>query len=161
MRMRSNAMPLASRPLLMRKRWKTLALIVPAAAITGTASGAPTPGFEIPKQMAAVSTADIKLMAQIYKVYFGEDITTANMTELLTEAGLLVAVGGSMVYSGVKFSEAAIAEVLNFVPGAGWIASGLITASVTATVATLWWWYCDRQTRYGRTRLTGPRPAFA
>lgn len=149
-----------SRASLMKKRRKALWLIVPAATITGGASGAPTPGLEIPKQ-AAVSATDIALLAGIYNVYFDEEIAPASMVEVLKETGILIAVGGSIVYGGVKLTEAGLAEVLNFVPGFGWLISGLITASVTATVATLWWWYCDRQARSGLTPLTGGRPAIA
>jgi hypothetical protein len=57
------------------------------------------------------------------------------------------------VYGGIKLTEAGLAEVLNFVPGFGWLLSGLITASVTASVASLWWWYCDRQARAGTVPL--------
>ena len=145
---------------LMKKRRKARWLIVPAATFTGGTSGAPTPGLEIPKQ-AAVSAADIALLAGIYNVYFDEDINPANMVEVLKEAGVLVAVGGTLVYGSIKLTEAGLAEVLNFVPGLGWLLSGMITASVTAAVATLWWWYCDGYARRGATPLTAIRPATA
>jgi hypothetical protein len=144
----------------MSKRRKALWLIVPAATATGGVSGAPTPGLEGPKQVV-VSAADIALLAGIYNVYFDDDITPSNMIEVLKEAGLLIAVGGSIVYGGVKLTEAGLAEVLNFVPGFGWLVSGVITASVTATVATLWWWYCDQQARQGMIPLAGPGPVNA
>jgi hypothetical protein len=144
----------------MRKRRKALWLIVPAATLTGGTSGAPTPGLEVPKQ-AIVSAADIALLAGIYNVYFDEDISPGNMIAVLKEAGILIAVGGSVVYGGVKLTEAGLAEVLNFVPGFGWLVSGMITASVTATVATLWWWYCDRHARNGAIPLMRSSPAVA
>jgi hypothetical protein len=156
----SASKPPLPRATLMSKRWKTLWLIVPTATLTGGAAGAPTPGLEAPKQ-AAVSAADIALLAGIYNVYFDEDISPANMMEMLKNAGILIAVGGSVVYGGVKLTEAGIAEVLNFVPGFGWLVSGMITASVTAAVALLWWWYCDRQARDGAIPLTGTRPVIA
>jgi hypothetical protein len=149
-----------SRLSLMSKRRKALWLIVPAATITGSASGAPTPGLEVPKQ-AVVSATDIALLAGIYNVYFDEDVSADRMVDILKEAGILAFVGGSIVYGGVKLTEAGLAEVLNFVPGLGWLVSGLITASVTATVACLWWWYCDTQARKGTIPLPGARPAIA
>jgi hypothetical protein len=145
--------PGPSRASLMKKRRKALWLILSTATLTGGASGAPTPGLEGPKQ-AVVTAADITLLAGIYNAYFDEDVSPTNMRELLKEAGILVAVGGSVVYGGVKFTEAGLAEVLNFVPGFGWLVSGLITASVTATVAAMWWWYCDYQARNGAIPLT-------
>lgn len=83
------------------------------------------------------------------------------MIELLKDAGALIAVGGSVVYASVKLTEAGLAEVLNFVPGFGWLVSGLITASVTATVAVLWWWYCDYHARSGAIPFTAIRPQTA
>jgi hypothetical protein len=141
-----------SRADLMKKRRKALWHIVPVAALTGGASGTPTPGFEFPKQ-AAVSTADIALLAGIYNLYFEEDVSPRDMPELLKQAGILIAVGGGVVYSGIKLSEAGAAEVLNFLPGLGWVLSSLVTSSVTATVAALWWWYCDRHARNGTKPL--------
>ena len=64
-----------------------------------------------------VAAADIALLAGIYNVYFDEDVTPANVIEMLKDAGLLIAVGGGVVYGGVKLTEAGLAEVLNFVPG--------------------------------------------
>jgi hypothetical protein len=144
----------------MSKRRKALWLIVPAATLTGGASGTPTPGLEVPKQ-AVVSAADIALLAGIYNVYFEEELGPANMIELLKNAGMLIAVGGSLVYGGVKLTEAGTAEVLNFVPGVGWLISGLITASVTATVASLWWLYCDGHARKGTIPFGGRIPEVA
>ncbi len=145
---------------LMKKRRKAFWLIVPVAALTGGTSGTPTPGLEFPKQ-AAVSAADIALMAGIYNVYFEEEVSPRDMPELLKQAGILIAVGGGVVYSGLKLTEAGAAEVLNFVPGFGWLLSSLVTTSVTATVAALWWWYCDRQARNGMKPVAGPRLGLA
>lgn len=148
----------ASRLSLMKKRKSALWLIVPTATVTGGASGAPTPALELPKQLV-VTAADVALLAGIYNVYFDEDIEPANMIELLMHSGMVIAVGGTVVYGGVKLTEVCLAEILNFVPGVGWLVSGMLTASVTATVATLWWWHCDRHARAGTIPWTGIRPA--
>jgi hypothetical protein len=49
-----------------------------------------------------VSAAHIALLAGIYNVYFDEDISLANMIEMLKNAAILIAVGGSVVYGGVN-----------------------------------------------------------
>jgi hypothetical protein len=64
-------------------------------------------------------------------------------------------------YGGVKLTEGLLAEVLNFVPVIGWLASGLITASVTATVGVLWCWACDSALRRGTTPVMTIRTVTA
>jgi hypothetical protein len=149
-----------SRLALNQKRWKTIWHIAPVALATGTASAMPTPTLETVKQ-AGVTAADITLMAGIYNIYFEEDIAKGEMIELLKDAGILIAVGGTLLYGGIKVSEAGLAEVLNFVPGAGWGVSGLITASVTAIVSGLFAFYCDSQAKKGIVPLLKSRVAIA
>jgi hypothetical protein len=145
---------------LMRKRWKALWVIVPTATATGAASATPTPSLETVKQ-AAVTAADIALMANIYNVYFEEEITQGEMIQLLKDAGILIAVGGTLLYGGIKVTESGLAEVLNFVPGVGWGVSGAITATVTLLVAGLFAMYCDSQARKGVVPLLNSRAAIA
>jgi uncharacterized membrane protein len=83
------------------------------------------------------------------------------MVELLKDAGILIAVGGTLLYGGIKVTEAGLAEVLNFIPGIGWGVSGLITASVTALVAGLFAMYCDSQAQKGVVPLLRSRTAIA
>ena len=75
------------------------------------------------------------------------------MVDLLTEYGVIVAVGGVLAYGGVKATEALLGEVLNFIPLAGWAISATITASVTATVGLAWLLLCDNLVSEGRTVL--------
>ena len=143
---RSDAQP--SGESLFKRRKKTLWIVLGAAGACGSASSAPTAGLEIPKQ-AAVGLGDMVLLASIYNVYFEEEPGQDRMIEMLKEAGVVLAVGGGFAYGSVKLTEAVLAEVLNFVPVVGWLVSGAITASVTATVGALWWWACDQALRRG------------
>ena len=72
---------------------------------------------------------------------------------MLSDAGLKLVAGGAIAYAGVKTTEGLVAEVLNFVPGLGWMVSGLVTAAVTSTVAGAWWLYCDSKYRDTTTLL--------
>jgi hypothetical protein len=108
----------------------------------------PRPSVETIKQ-AGVTAADLTLMAGIYNIYFEEQIGQGEMIQLLKDAGILIAVGGTLLYGGIKVSESGLAEVLNFVPGVGWGISGLITASVTTMVGGLFAVYCDSNARKG------------
>ena len=49
--------------------------------------------------------------------------------------------------------------MLNFVPALGWMVSGLVTASVTATVACAWWLFCDYKYRGKTSPLLAAQPA--
>lgn len=144
---------------LARRRRKALWTVVRAAGTTGAASTAPTTGLEIPKQ-AAVGLTDLVMLGTLYSVYFDEQPDQAQMTEMLTEAGVVLAAAGGLAYTSVKFTEATLAEILNFVPLVGWLASGAITASVTTTVGLLWLWGCDSAYRRGTSPMWEVRTAL-
>ena len=138
----------ASRKSLAGRRKKALWLILGAAGATGGAATTPTTGMEIPKQ-AAVGLGDAVLLGSIYNVYFDEEPDRESVMEMLKEAGVVLAVGGGFAYGTVKLTEAVLGEVLNFVPVVGWLVSGTITASVTATVGLLFAWACEAALRRG------------
>jgi hypothetical protein len=80
-------------------------------------------------------------------VYFDEVPDEESVREMLSDAGLKLLAGGTIVDAGVKVTEGAVAELLNFVPGLGWMMSGLVSAAVTSTVAGAWWLFCDSKYR--------------
>ena len=129
---------------LSKRRREALNLVLGVSSAVGLVSGAPSPGAEIPKQ-GLITIGDAVLLKNIYEVYFDEAPDEERIREMLSDAGLKIMAGGVIVYVGVKLSEGVVAEVLNFVPGLGWMVSGLITASVTASVASAWWLFCDRK----------------
>jgi hypothetical protein len=144
---------------LYKKRKKALWAILGGAATNAVASGAPTPGLETAKQ-AGIAVADVLLMAGVYNIYFGEDIGTGGVMDMLAEAGLVAAVGGGLTYGAIKVGEAVISEVLNWVPVIGWVASGAITGSVTLTVGCIWLWACDAAYRQGTSPVAAMKQAF-
>jgi hypothetical protein len=135
------------------KRRKALWILTIGAGGTGFSSAIPTPTLEAPKQ-AAITLADIGLMAGIYNIYFDEDVDAATIKDMLIEAGLFVSAGGGMAYGTIKATEAVMAEVLNWIPVIGWAISGTITASVTFTAGAIWWWACDVAYRSGKSPVT-------
>jgi hypothetical protein len=154
----------ATKRSLAKKRRKAIGILLAAAGGTGTVSAAPTPGLELPKQ-AAVGLADALVFSNIYQAYFDEELDDENLRSMLQQTGVAVAVGGGVAYVSVKLTEGLLAEILNFVPGLGWLVSGAITASVTVTFGALWALMCDYSVRTGtsptaemRTRV---RPAGA
>lgn len=145
---------------LSRKRRKALWALIGGAGTTGASVVIPTPGWEIPKQ-AVVAIADLAILAEIYYIYFDENIGPERIKDMLLEMGLVGASGGTIAYTSVKITEGIIHEVLNWVPVIGWIAKGVITGSVTLTVAALWLWACDAALRKGISPVDSFKAAFA
>lgn len=75
------------------KRRNALWALVGGAGTTGASAVIPTPGWEVPKQ-AVVATADLALLAAIYKIYFDNDIEVEGVKDMLLEMGLVFTAGG-------------------------------------------------------------------
>jgi uncharacterized protein (DUF697 family) len=129
------------------KRIEAALLLVGAALATGTASAAPTPVLEIPKQLAIVG-GDVLVMVQLGRIYF-RDFDEDELSRVLQHLVTAGAVGALAGYGATKLIEALAAEGLNLVPLAGWAISGVVTASVTGLVGGLFWLACDRAFRSG------------
>jgi hypothetical protein len=133
---------------LSKKRRKAAWALVGGAGTTGASAVVPTPGLEIPKQ-AVIGATDAVLLATIYNFYYEESIESQDLKNMLLEMGLIGSASVVTAYGSVKAAEGAIHEVLNWVPGLGWIAKGFITGSVTLSVGTLWLLACDAGVRNG------------
>ena len=131
---------------LKKKRRKAVWALVGGAGTTGASAVVPTPGLEIPKQ-AVIGATDAVLLAAIYNFYYEESIEAQDLKEMLLELGLIGSASVVTAYGSVKAAEGAIHEVLNWVPGLGWVAKGFITGSVTLSVGTLWLLACDAGVR--------------
>ena len=144
---------------LYKKRKDALSTLLIGAAGTGAGSATPTPGLEAPKQ-AVIAIADFALMARIFDIYFDEDIEAKEVARTLMQTGLVIPVAGGLAYGATKATEALLSEVLNWVPGVGWIISGTITASVTLTVGSLWLWMCDTGFRQDKSPVAIKKQAL-
>jgi hypothetical protein len=138
----------ATKRSLAKRRRKAISILLTAAGGTGSVSAAPTPGLELPKQ-AVVGLADALVFSNIYQAYFDEDLDEESLRSMLQQTGAAVAVGGGVAYVSIKLTEGLLAEVLNFVPGLGWLISGAVTASITVCFGALWAALCDYSVRNG------------
>ena len=143
---------------LSQRRHDALGLVLGVAGGVGILSGAPTPGAELGKQVV-ISVGDALLLKSIYEAYFDEVPDEESVRKMLSDAGLKLLAGGTIAYAGVKVTEGVVAEVLNFVPGLGWMVSGLVTAAVTSTVAGAWWLFCDSKYRGKASPIAVAQPA--
>lgn len=131
---------------LWEKRRKSLLQISAFSGINVVFAGAPKPGGEIPTHIA-LTGADFVLCAMIYEQYFGERISTAEITEVLGAAGLLLVVAGGGGYAIAKGATGLVAELTNFLGPLGWMASGLLAAGSTALLGLVWMAIVDRAYR--------------
>jgi hypothetical protein len=130
---------------LWRKRFTAGTEVGVALLGAGGLSAAPTPTLELPKQ-ATIIGADAALCLGIARCYF-DDFNKDQLQETFrryAEAGGLGALAG---YGAFKLLEALVAEATNFVPLAGWLVSGSITASVTGVIGVMFLIACDRSYR--------------
>lgn len=130
---------------LAKNRWEAAVIVTGGVLGVGGLSAAPTPTLELPKQVTIVG-ADALMCLGIARCYFNDfdDAALKSTFSKYAEAGGLGVLAG---YGVTKLIEALAAEALNFVPLAGWLASGLITAGVSGLIGSLFWVSCDRAFR--------------
>ena len=143
------------------KQRKSLRLIFSYALGSTTISSIPTPIFEVSKQFV-LSATDLKLCWRIYCLYYDERLSLASVGALLERAGLVVAVGSVLVYTGARATQGIADELLNL-SIFGSLLSGVIAGSSTATVGFAFLFWVDRswrreQQQPARTEQQAPVP---
>ena len=128
-----------------QKQRKSLKLIVSYAMGSTTVSSIPTPIFEVSKQLV-LSASDVILCWQIYSLYYEQELSVDSVVELLKRAGIIVAVGSVLVYTGARATQGIADEFLNL-SIVGSLVSGLIAGSSTATVGLAFLVWVDQSWR--------------
>lgn len=125
-----------------KKRLDAASAIATYAIGSGTASAAPTPGGELPRQLL-LTASDILMYTSIWKTYFEEDLSEKDVLEILTELGLVSAVGAGAAYVAGKATTAALKELTNWLGPLGWVTTAAIAGSFSALFGAVWAVYCD------------------
>ncbi len=126
-----------------KKRLETALAIATYAVGSGSASAAPTPGVEIPKQLI-LTASDILMYTSIWKIYFEEDLSSKGVLEMLAEVGLVTVAATGTAYIVAKGSTAILNEITDWLGPMGWGVSAAISSSLTGLFGTMWALYCDR-----------------
>ncbi|MFN6570172.1 hypothetical protein [Dendronalium sp. ChiSLP03b] len=124
------------------KRLETALAIATYAIGSGTASIAPTPGGEIPKQLI-LTASDILMYTRIWKIYFEEDLSNKGLVEILAELGLVTVGATATAYIVSKASTAILKEITNWTGPLGWGIAGAIAGSLSGLFGFAWALYCD------------------
>ncbi len=104
------------------------------AALTGAV---PTPTLELAKQLG-ISVADAWMCFDIYKTYFEKELTRQDLGRMLKTAGVIILGGGLAGYVGIRLAQALLNEILEEIPIANSIISGIAFGSSTLIIGMAW-----------------------
>ena len=104
------------------------------AALTGAV---PTPTLELAKQLG-ISVADAWMCFDIYKTYFEKELTRQDLGRMLQTAGVIILGGGIAGYVGIRLAQALLNEILEEIPIANTIISGIAFGSSTLIIGMAW-----------------------
>ncbi|BAY09137.1 hypothetical protein [Calothrix sp. NIES-2098] len=125
-----------------KKRLDATLAIATYSIGSGTASAAPTPGGEIPKQIL-LTASDVLMYTSIWKIYFEEDLTQKELVEILAELGLVTIAATGTAYVVSKASTALLKEISNWTGPLGWGVVAAIAGSLSGLFGVAWAIYCD------------------
>ncbi len=101
-------------------------------------SGAVTvPNLELAKQLG-ISIADAWLCLDIYRAYFGKELNKEDLAKMLQTTAVLLLGGGIAGYVGIRLAQALLQEMLEKIPIANAIISGIAFGSSTFIIGLAW-----------------------
>lgn len=104
------------------------------AALTGAV---PTPTLELAKQLG-ISMADAWMCLDIYKTYFDTDLSKQELGKMLQMSGAVILSGGLAGYVGIRLAQALLSEILDQIPIANSIITGIAFGSSTFIIGLAW-----------------------
>ncbi len=104
------------------------------AALSGAV---PTPTLEIAKALG-ISIADAWMCFDIYKTYFDKELSKGDLARMLRTTGVVVLGGGIAGYVGIRLAQALLSEILEPLPIANSIITGIAFGSSTFIVGLAW-----------------------
>ncbi|MYD08833.1 MAG: hypothetical protein F4X02_02200 [Chloroflexi bacterium] len=122
---------------LQKKRYDCLLKITRTMGGVALSGAVPTPTLELAKQLG-ISITDAWLCLDIYRAYFGKDLTKGDLAKMFQTSAVVLLGGGIVGYVGIRLAQAALHELLEQLP----IANSLITAiafgSSTLIIGLAW-----------------------
>ena len=126
-----------------KKRLEAVLAIATYSIGSGTASAAPTPGGEIPRQLI-LTASDVLMYISIWRIYFQEDLSRQGLLDILAELGLVTVSATGTAYIVSKASTAILKEITNWTGPLGWGVTAAIAGSLSGLFGVVWALYCDR-----------------
>lgn len=125
-----------------KKRLEVAIAIATCAVGNGGVSAAPTPGVEVPKQVV-LTASDIAMYTSIWKIYFQEELSSKQVTDMLAELGLVTIAAAGTAYIVSKATTAILCEITDWIGPMGWGVAAAIAGSLTGLFGAAWAVYCD------------------
>ena len=96
-----------------------------------------TPTLEIAKQLG-ISIADAWMCFDIYRGYFGKDLKTQDLARMMQTTGVIFLGGGIAGYAGIRVAQALLNEILEDIPIANAIITGIAFGGSTLLIGLAW-----------------------
>lgn len=122
---------------LQKMRYDSLLKITRTMGGVALSGAVPTPSLELAKQLG-ISITDAWMCFDIYRTYFGKDLSKQDLARMLQTTGVIVLGGGIAGYVGIRLAQAVLAEILEQVPIANSIVTGIAFGSSTFVIGLAW-----------------------
>lgn len=120
-----------------KKRYDSLLKITRTMGGAALSGAVPTPTLELAKQLG-ISIADAWMCFDIYKTYFDKELSKQDLAKMLQTTGVLVLGGGIAGYVGIRLAQALLGEILEQIPLANSIITGIAFGSSTFIIGLAW-----------------------
>lgn len=120
-----------------KKRYDSLLKITRTMGGAALSGAVPTPTLELAKQLG-ISIADAWMCFDIYKTYFDKDLSKQDLARMLQTTGVIVLGGGLAGYVGIRLAQALLSEILEQIPIANSIITGIAFGSSTFIIGLAW-----------------------
>ncbi len=124
-------------PDLQKMRYDSLIKIMRTMGGAALSGAVPTPTLELAKQLG-ISIADAWMCFDIYKTYFGKDLSKQDLQRMLQTTAVVVLGGGIAGYLGIRLAQAVLSEILEQVPIANSLITGIAFGSSTFIIGLAW-----------------------
>jgi hypothetical protein len=120
-----------------KMRYDSLLKITRTMGGVALSGAAPTPTLELAKQLG-ISIADAWMCFDIYKTYFDKSLSKEALAKMLKTTGVVILGGGIAGYVGIRLAQALLSEILEQIPIANSIITGIAFGSSTFIIGVAW-----------------------
>ncbi len=120
-----------------KRRYESLLKITRTMGGAALSGAVPTPTLELAKQLG-ISIADAWMCFDIYRTYFDKDLSKQELGKMLQLSGAVILGGGIAGYVGIRLAQALLGEILEQIPIANSIITGIAFGSSTFIIGLAW-----------------------
>ena len=120
-----------------KMRYDALVKITRTMGGVALSGAVPAPTLEVAKQLG-ISIADAWMCFDIYKTYFGKELSRQDLARMLRTTGVVVLGGGIAGYVGIRLAQALLSEILEEIPIANSLITGIAFGGSTLIIGLAW-----------------------